>query len=121
MFQYDWYIYDLHNEQMATVRLQNDMTALLQFLESDAYTNGHPNEPELIAAINDINNNIRVKQAFDVLKTALSEEGWLMAVLTEHMNEAAFERAYKVCVCIYANIKQRELQGMLEELRLCNV
>jgi hypothetical protein len=70
MFQYDKYIYVLHNEQMATVRLQNDMTVLLQFLESDDYTNGHPNEPELIAAINDINNNIRVKQAFDVLKTA---------------------------------------------------
>ena len=106
---------------MATVRLQNDMTALLQFLESDDYTRGHGDETELIAAINDINNNIRVKQAFVVLKTALSEEGWLMAVLTEHMNEAAFERAYKVCVCIYTNIKQRELQGMLEELRLCNV
>jgi hypothetical protein len=105
MFQYDNYIYDLPNEQMATVRIKNDMTALLQFLESDDYTKGHPKETELIAAINDINNNIRVKQAFEVLKTALSEEGWLMAVLTEHMNEAAFERAYKVCVCIYASIR----------------
>jgi hypothetical protein len=106
MFQYDKYIYDLHNEQMTTVRFQNDMRALLQFLESDDHTNGHPQETELIAAINDINNNIRVKQAL-VVKTALSEEGWLMAVLTEHMNEAAFERAYKVCVCIYASIRFR--------------
>jgi len=105
MFQYDKYIYDLHNEQMATVRIQNDLTALLQFLESDEYTKGHPEETELIAAINYIKNNTGVKQAFDVLRTALSEEGWLMAVLTEHMNEAAFERAYKVCVCIYASIR----------------
>jgi hypothetical protein len=76
MFQYDKYIYE-----------------------------GHPKETELIAAINDINNNIRVKQALVVLKSAMNEEGWLMEVLVEHMDDAAFERAYKVCVCIYASIR----------------
>ena len=34
----------MHNEQMATVRIQNELTALLQFLESDEYTKGHPEE-----------------------------------------------------------------------------
>jgi hypothetical protein len=92
---------------MATVRFKNDMTALLQFLESDDYTKGHPKETELIETINDINNNIRVKKVLVVLKTALSEEGWLMDVLAEHMDDAAFEGAYKVCVCIYASIRFR--------------
>ena len=93
---------------MATFTIQNDMTALLQFLESYYYTKGHPIDTDVIAlknAINDINNNIRVKEALVVMKNALSEEGWLMAVLVDHMDDAAFERAYKVCVCIYASIK----------------
>lgn len=88
--------------------IQNDMTALLQFLESYDYTKGHPIDTDVIAlkiAINDINNNIRVKEALVVLKDALSEEGWLMAVLVEHMDDAAFQTAYKVCVCVYASIK----------------
>ncbi len=92
---------------MATVPFKNDMTSLLQFLESDDYTKGHPTETELIEAINDINKNIRVKEELVVLKTALSEEGWLMDVLTEHMDDAAFERTYKVCVCIYTSIRFR--------------
>jgi hypothetical protein len=131
------YIYDSHNEQMATVTVRNDMTALLQFLQSDDYTKGHPNETELIAAINDMNNNIRVKEALVVLKAALNEEkGWLMKVLQEHKTEAAFVSAWDVCVRIYTSIwfltgdshGDREVNGhhtnlhvLLEELRLCNV
>ena len=93
---------------MATCSVTNDMTALLQFLQSDDYTTGHPIDTDVIAlknAINDINNNNRVKEALVVMKTALSEQGWLMQVLGEHMYDAAFERAYKVSVCIYASIK----------------
>ena len=93
---------------MATCSVTNDMTALLQFLQSDDYTKGHPIDTDVIAlknAINDINNNNRVKEALVVMKTALSEQGWLMTVLGEHMDDAVFERAYKVCVCIYASIK----------------
>jgi hypothetical protein len=95
---------------MATVRFQNDMTALLQFLECDDFKKVNPKEKkknELITAINDINNNIRVKEALVVLKTALSEEGWLMAELVEHTAIAAFQTAFKVCVCIYASIRFR--------------
>ncbi len=92
---------------MVTVHFKNDMTASLQFLKSDDYTKGHHKETDLIASINNINNNIRVKEVLVVIKTALSEEGWLMDVLTEHMDDAAFERADKVCVCIYASIRFR--------------
>jgi hypothetical protein len=85
---------------------KNDMTALLQFLQSDDYTNGHGNETDLIAAINDMNNNIRVKEALVVLKAALNEEeGWLMKVLQEHKHEAAFVSAWDVCVRIYSSIR----------------
>ena len=63
---------------MATFSVTNDMTSLLQFLESDDYKKGHPIDKDVITltnAINDINNNIRVKEALDVMKNALSEEG----------------------------------------------
>jgi hypothetical protein len=85
---------------------KNDMTALLQFLQSDDYTNGHGNATDLIAAINDMNDNIRVKEALVVLKTALNEEeGWLIKVLQEHKIEAAFVDAWDVCVRIYTSIR----------------
>jgi hypothetical protein len=91
---------------MSTFSVKNDLTTLLQFLESDDYTKGHPQEGDLIAAINDINNNIRVKEALVVLKTELSEEeGWLMKVLREHKDDDAFENAWNVCVHIYTNIQ----------------
>jgi hypothetical protein len=85
---------------------KNDMTALLQFLQSDDYTKGHGNATDLIVAINDMNNNIRVKEALVVLKTALNEEeGWLMKVLPEHKDEPAFVDAWDVCVRIYTSIR----------------
>jgi hypothetical protein len=96
------HIYDLHNEQMA----KNDMTALLQFLQSHDYTKGHPDETSLIAAINDMNNKIGVTEALVVLKAALNEEeGWLMKVLQEHKNDDAFVSAWDVCVRIYSRIR----------------
>jgi hypothetical protein len=91
---------------MATVTLRNDMTTLKEFLQSDAYTNAHPKEEQLIAAIIYMNNNIRVNEALVELKDALNEEkGWLMEVLREHKDNAAYVSAWAVCVRIYTSIQ----------------
>jgi hypothetical protein len=95
----------VHERKMAKFSMKRDIEKLKQFLQSEDYTNSHPQDQdfkELIEAMDNLVAMKRVKAALEVFKTAMSEEGWLRGVLKEHKDtNAAYFEPFELCVHLY--------------------
>lgn len=98
----------MHEVKMASVTMKKYVKELQDFLASDYLQLGHPGPDEddklkaLTKALQDLVTEIHIKEALDVMKTALCDEGWLRGVLSEHEETSApCERALELCVKIY--------------------
>ena len=50
-----------------------------------------------------------------VIRTALSEKGWLMPVLRDHQTDASFRRALALCARIYESLRLRTSDSFAPE------
>jgi hypothetical protein len=79
------------------------------------YLKGHPDEPDVIAlreALENVLVNTAVETALAVIKRAVSEKSWFMIVLGEHQtpnDSVEFEKAKELCESLAASLSIKEL------------
>ncbi len=89
---------------MVSVGMRNELQELIEFLRLGVvYLNGHPNEPDVIAlreAVENVLANTAVETALAVIKSAVSDGSWFRIVLDEHQtknDDVKFIRAMQLC------------------------